>query len=1701
MSAMPAAAARAVVQSLPSRVVAPLSGLRGWLAPIRAGATPVTAVSTAALQQPAGVTTDRTGYLFSEAVKIAGHGFTPGDAVTLRVTHAGGGAEEAMGHDPFVAAADENGTFSAEWSINREDVSGHDFVLTALGATSGAAGDVAFSRIATVGTDKSDYQPGETAVISGAGFGPGEWVKLRVTHADHTAEGGAGHEPWDVAADVDGRFSATWFVHPDDSRGSIFRLTVSGADSGLTATAMFTDAFFTVVDSGGANDVPSQNDLTRMGRDDSDPDVLKLFWSWDSTDDWTGTGQTGDACALFDSDGDGNINQAICVRINNPGGNAALVNQVVGSPFVWTCTDERSDRCTNPSGPNSFTPAQLQAGAFGTLAPSPPANLITNTDPFANLDSTQNWPNDSTIQVNVQKSYLQSGATLVNVCSYPSAGNGGNNNPFDCIVTPGGGFLQITKAAPDGTTQVFNFTVNPGAISKSITGAGTTGSFAVAIGTAYSVTETVPAGWQLDSAACALESGSATGTRSGNTVSGITVQSGKVTSCTFTDSRTTGSLTINKTVDDPDGSGFTSGSFVVNAACTNPAINYSRTIAYPTPGGVTISGIVSGSSCTVTETSKPTAPAGYEWATETISGSPATITTGGTANVTVANKLNLLAPKVNEGVAKTNDADHNGTFNDAETVPGTATYPYTVTYRLAITNSGGPGTISSIIDDKTTVSSATSTQSPTCASLIGASIGAGATLTCYYDVTFANADAQVVNTATVTVTNAAAPNGVTGSDTSTVNFTPKPALTLTKSATPSTYDAVNQVISYSYTLKNTGNVTLSGTFSVTDDKIVAPNTVSCTQPADGKLSPQEAMTCTASYTITQDDLNAGSVTNKATGSNGTTTSNEATATVTATETGNLTLAKSASPTTYSAVGQVITYTYTITNGTNRTQAGPFSISDDKQGTIAPCGSGPLAPGASTSCTATHAITQADLDNGSIVNTATATDGTRTSAPATATVTAVQRRELTLTKSAAPTTYAAVGQVIAYSYLVTNSGNVTITGPFTVSDDRSTDESCPPTPALAPGASVTCTATYTITAADLVAGSVTNTATAQGFVNTTTVTSNPDSETVRALAASLTIVKTADAPSTPAGTDIGFTITVSNGGPAMAVGVSLNDVLPSGGGLVWVENPDNTACTLASNALTCAFGNLAGGGSVTVHVSSPTGPNSCGTYNNTATAQAGNHGPVSSSASTTVECGTGKMTGGGRVVPDTGGLSSFGFNARGTVGAEANGHFNYINHTTRAHINGRVTAVLMVNETTQTMKFRVTTSDLCVYDVTTHDEREPGTTGDTLTVALSSGTACPATQITGAPVLRHGNIQWHKAGANQAPAAAADAASTTGTAPARIAVLGNDVAGPAEESGQLLSVTGVGAADNGTTALNGDNTITYTPGAGFVGVDSFTYTVCDNGTTNGAADPQCTAALVTVTVEAANRPPSAGPIAWNTPVDQLRAGTAATASSTAADPDGNLSTGTWIWGDGSSPSPATISGGTATGTHTYAAAGFYTVTLTVTDSAGLTAQSHSTVTVSNPAAGYLTGAGFINSPASSLTAKPTLGGTATITQLSARHAADGTMGLSTNTFKLSYSTGSFTFNSTSMQWMVVSGNTVWLKGEGWSTVNGVTEAASFLVAGFDVATGYDKARVKIQSKATGQVIYDNQKNANGSSPADSTLAAVTTTSASTLTIRR
>src|SRR4029078_5332462 len=81
------------------------------------------------------------------------------------------------------------------------------------------------------------------------------------------------------------------------------------------------------------------------------------------------------------------------------------------------------------------------------------------------------------------------------------------------------------------------------------------------------------------------------------------------------------------------------------------------------------------------------------------------------------------------------------------------------------------------------------------------------------------------------------------------------------------------------------------------------------------------------------------------------------------------LDKNGAPTTYDSVGDQITYTYTLTNTSNVTWDGPFTITDDKATVTCPPPT-PVPPGGSVTCSATYSVIQADLDAGQVVNHAT-----------------------------------------------------------------------------------------------------------------------------------------------------------------------------------------------------------------------------------------------------------------------------------------------------------------------------------------------------------------------------------------------------------------------------------------------------------------------------------------------------------------------------------------------------------------------------------------------------------------------------------------------------------------------------------------------------------------------------------------------------------
>src|SRR5439155_6111240 len=113
---------------------------------------------------------------------------------------------------------------------------------------------------------------------------------------------------------------------------------------------------------------------------------------------------------------------------------------------------------------------------------------------------------------------------------------------------------------------------------------------------------------------------------------------------------------------------------------------------------------------------------------------------------------------------------------------------------------------------------------------------------------------------------------------------------------------------------------------------------------------------------------------------------------------------------------------------------------------------------------------------------------------------------------------------------------------------------------------------------------------------------------------------------------------------------------------------------------------------------------------------------------------------------------------------------------------------------------------------------------------------------------------------------------------------------------------------------------------------------------------------------------------------FRVNTLITAAASFSDPDQqDTHTAVWNWGDGNS-SPGIVSetngSGSVGGSHTYATNGIYTLTLTVTDGHGGTGTStFQYVVVYDPNGSFVTGGGWITSPAGAYAFNPTLRGNA------------------------------------------------------------------------------------------------------------------------------
>ncbi len=281
---------------------------------------------------------------------------------------------------------------------------------------------------------------------------------------------------------------------------------------------------------------------------------------------------------------------------------------------------------------------------------------------------------------------------------------------------------------------------------------------------------------------------------------------------------------------------------------------------------------------------------------------------------------------------------------------------------------------------------------------------------------------------------------------------------------------------------------------------------------------------------------------------------------------SISLAKTPDVTFYSSPGDVITYTYTITNnGPLPINTGQnIQINDDQIGTFT-CGtiSTPIPSGGTHSCTNTYTISGPDIGAGSVTNNAVAGVGTGSQAFAsrlqsnTATVTVVRgspSRSFTITKTVDQTNIDTT-TTLNFTISVANTGNVSLTNPVLtdILQQGTATRTLTSGPTLVAasdtdgdgdvdaGETWQYVATYNVPQSNINNGNdLVNTATFSADLvtsasdsSTTTITQNPE----------LTLTKVSDVPSvgTP-GDVINYTITLENTGNIRIRNITVSDPL-------------------------------------------------------------------------------------------------------------------------------------------------------------------------------------------------------------------------------------------------------------------------------------------------------------------------------------------------------------------------------------------------------------------------------------------------------------------------------------------------------------------------------------------------------------------------------
>jgi PKD repeat protein len=184
---------------------------------------------------------------------------------------------------------------------------------------------------------------------------------------------------------------------------------------------------------------------------------------------------------------------------------------------------------------------------------------------------------------------------------------------------------------------------------------------------------------------------------------------------------------------------------------------------------------------------------------------------------------------------------------------------------------------------------------------------------------------------------------------------------------------------------------------------------------------------------------------------------------------------------------------------------------------------------------------------------------------------------------------------------------------------------------------------------------------------------------------------------------------------------------------------------------------------------------------------------------------------------------------------------------------------------------------------------------------------------------------------------------------------------------------------------------------------------------------------------------------------------------------------WIFGDGDTSGDNNTTHAYNTAGHAYDTAGIYTVTLIVADSEGNQITQQFIVVVYDPSGGFVTGGGWIWSPAGAYIPDDTLEGEANFGFVAKyKKGANVPDGQTEFMFKA----GDLNFHSTSYEWLVVTGSN-YAKFKGTGTINGdVGTYGDYkfqIWAGDETFGGVDTFRIKIwEEDGDGNEfdVYDN-----------------------------